>query len=636
MPTKGWGTGLLIAVLAFSGMNVQAAARHQYRVPLHAMAAAPGLAFEESNIALKTTAGQTISKLVQLRNTGNVSLSNVTLSLESSKDSVLLLDGCSNISLSVSASCFSSIQVTEGEAGASSARLLAKATSVTKTGAGTNVSANAVITLTVASDTASAKVTSVVATPATLVADGVSETLAQATVYDAYGNVAGAGIPITWSASAGSLVATTSTTNENGIATTRLTSGTKAGLAALTAKAPSTSPAETAVLLVGNTATAATSTITASPASVPANGSSASTLSTVVRDANGNSLGAGISVYWTATSGMLAAPVTLTDEFGIATVSLTSPVNAGTATISAKTLSAPASSTWVAFTPDSSTATVVSLTSSQASLAATGSATALLTATLKDGKGNLLGQGLPVSWSTNLGVLTSATSMTDASGTATMTLTSGTTLGTATVSAGVPKNATQRSVNVTFVPDTATAQVTGISVSNASLTSGNSTNVVATVRDGYGHALDGYPVYFSTTLGSITSPVTSVGGLATSSTTSASSGSATVRAYTSQQGVNNAAVTTVTYTSACQTFFDEGNWSFVLRVNPGYSSGVWTTPVDYGGQLVLNGEWGPVIPPNGYADWRGYRYYLGTLQDYLYFEPEDPPKEAWSYIRCPL
>lgn len=57
--------------------------------------------------------------------------------------------------------------------------------------------------------------------------------------------------------------------------------------------------------------------------------------------------------------------------------------------------------------------------------------------------------------------------------------------------------------------------------------------------------------------------------------------------------------------------------------------------MDEGGQLVLNGEWGPVIPPNGYADLGGYRYYIGTLQDYLYFEPEDPPKEAWSFIRCP-
>ncbi len=528
MNTKRVIQWLAVALLTLSAVGASAAARYQYRVPLYVMKAAPALEFNVADVALAAQAGTTATAIVALRNTGNVPVGLGELGLYDLPSNVTLQTSCSGITLNAGQECSGQLVFSATAAGSWTGLLNATADN--------GVAASIPVTAVTTANPTTAHVQSVTVSPVSMVADGNSTAFGQATVLDAYGNVLGAGVTVTWGSSAGALAANTTVTNASGVATNTLTSSTVAGTAAVTAKAPTTA----------------------------------------------------------------------------------------------------AASATVEFTADNSTATISSLTASQASLVATGSTTALMTAIVKDGNGNPMGAGLTVVWSTSLGSLTAATSTTNASGIATVTLTAGTTLGTATVSAVTPQNAAAKSVTVTFVPDTASAQVTGVSVSSPNSTAGKATNVVAIVQDAYGHALDGYPVYFSTTLGSITSPVTSVGGLATSSTTSASSGSATVRAYTSQQGVNNAAATTVTYTSACQTFFDEGGWSFVLRVNPGYSSGVWTTPVDYGGQLVLNGEWGPVIPPNGYADWRGYRYYIGTLQDYLYFEPEDPPKEAWSYIRCPL
>ncbi|ALS68415.1 hypothetical protein AT395_25065 (plasmid) [Pandoraea apista] len=381
-------------------------------------------------------------------------------------------------------------------------------------------------------DTATAGVVSLVANPTSIAANGSSTSALTATVKDASGNTVGAGVTVNWSTSAGSLTGTSSVTDASGIATMTLKSATTVGVATVSATAVAGSKTAN-VTFVPDTATAGVVSLVANPTSIAANGSSTSTLTATVKDAYGNAVGAGVTVNWSTSAGSLTGTSSVTDASGIAMMTLKSATTAGTATVTAAAVAGSKTAN-VTFVPDMTTAAVVSLAANPTSIAANGSSTSALTATVKDGNGNAMGAGVTVNWTTTAGSLAGTSSVTDASGIATMTLKSATTVGVATVTAAAV--AGSKTANVTFVPDTATAGVVSLMANPISITAnGSSTSALtASVKDASGNTVGaGVTVNWSTTAGSLTgtSSVTDASGIATMTLKSATTaGTATVTA----------------------------------------------------------------------------------------------------------
>ncbi|MBI6694244.1 Ig-like domain-containing protein, partial [Pseudomonas corrugata] len=283
--------------------------------------------------------------------------------------------------------------------------------------------ANVVLT----SDSSTAKVIDLTATPASIVANGVATSTLAATVEDANGNPV-PNAPVTWTTSTGTLSAASTTTDANGKTSVTLR-GSAAGTA--TVKAQASAGASTAsVALTSDGSTAKVIGLTATPASIVANGVATSTLAATVEDANGNPV-PNAPVTWTTSTGTLSAASSTTDANGKASVTLKG-TTAAIASVKAQAV-AGSSTASVTLTADSSTANIVILTASPATITANGVATSTLSARVQDANNNVLA-GVTVNWSTDLGDLSSATSVTNGSGYALVTLT-GTVAGAANVKA---------------------------------------------------------------------------------------------------------------------------------------------------------------------------------------------------------
>ncbi|WP_436799846.1 Ig-like domain-containing protein [Scandinavium sp. UTDF21-P1B] len=166
-----------------------------------------------------------------------------------------------------------------------------------------------------------------------------------------------------------------------------------------------------------------------------------------MKDANGN-LVPGVTVNWTTSLGTLSAGSSTTGADGKVTIALRGTA-AGAAQVAAQTgssgnVNAPS----VNLVGDVNTARVTNLTSSIAKITGSGGETSTLTATVKDGNGNIL-VNYPVAWSTSTGILSDTSSSTDNNGNASIGLSAihvATSNATATVTAlattGSSKNTT--------------------------------------------------------------------------------------------------------------------------------------------------------------------------------------------------
>ncbi len=138
----------------------------------------------------------------------------------------------------------------------------------------------------------------------TLTADGTSTTTVTVALKDAYGNpVTGGAAVVALATDRGTVSAVTD--NGDGTYTATLTAPTAVGTGAATVSftVDSRLAASTAqVGLVPGAVSAATSTISASPSSVPANGASTAAVTVVLRDASGNRLTSGAGTVTLATT----------------------------------------------------------------------------------------------------------------------------------------------------------------------------------------------------------------------------------------------------------------------------------------------------------------------------------------------
>jgi adhesin/invasin len=193
------------------------------------------------------------------------------------------------------------------------------------------------------------------------------------------------------------------------------------------------------------------------------------------------------------------------------------------------------------------TARVISVTASPPSILANNSDASILTATLVDGDGYLVGFGIPTNWGTTNGWLSSSSTATDASGKTTVAL-RGTVAGLATVSAAAAAGAA--AANVVLVPDASTSRVVTLTPSPSTVAAdGTAAGLYATVRDAYNNILPaGQPVYWSTTLNNLNTGLsyTDAGGVATATIAGASPGVSSIYARTA---VSANAATNVVFTA---------------------------------------------------------------------------------------
>ncbi|MCE3203337.1 invasin domain 3-containing protein [Paenibacillus sonchi] len=341
---------------------------------------------------------------------------------------------------------------------------------------------------------------------ASLTADGTSQTTVTVKLKDAQGNALTAG---------GATVGITSTSgtvgpvtdNHNGTYTATLTAPTTAGTVTVSATVGGAALTETAtVQFVAGTPSIANSTVESGDASLTADGTSQTTVTVKLKDAQGNALTAGgATVGITSTSGTVG-PVT-DNHNGTYTATLTAPITAGTATVSATVggaaLTETATVQFVAGTPSIANSTVES---GDASLTADGTSQTTVTVKLKDAQGNALTTGgATVGITSTSGTVGPVTD--NHNGTYTATLTAPTTAGTATVSATVGGVALTETATVQFVAGSPSFANSTIELVTSSLTADGTSQTAVTVKlkDAQGNALTagGAVVLITSTLGTV-------------------------------------------------------------------------------------------------------------------------------------
>jgi hypothetical protein len=194
----------------------------------------------------------------------------------------------------------------------------------------TTLSAEATVTFAAPPNTAQILLSAV---PSSLAADGTSESTLSATALDPQGDPMPDGTVVTFSVTSGTgRIVGPSQTTQDGVAEATYVAGTSAGSVTIAAQSGSATGNVTITL---RSVGPGEVILSADPAVVLADGLASTAITAQVNDAFGNPVGAGITVDFTATLGILesASP---TDASGAATVRLSSERNrTGTARVSA-------------------------------------------------------------------------------------------------------------------------------------------------------------------------------------------------------------------------------------------------------------------------------------------------------------
>ncbi|MBN3265445.1 Ig-like domain-containing protein [Pectobacterium brasiliense] len=253
-----------------------------------------------------------------------------------------------------------------------------------------------------------------------------------------------------------------------------------------------------------DTITDAVTSLTAEPETALASGFTPVVFTATVKNSNGQPV-ANSHVHFTNTGGTLNHTETTTNATGKATVSLTSS-NICYITVTAKLSNNPTDagkSATVAFTADAATATVNSLTANPDIAPADNRTPIIFTAIVKDSYGHLVSD-LSVSFTTNGGTLSQKTVTTNASGQASVRLTSAS-MGDIIVTAKTSIDDTGKSATVTFIDNKATATVTSLDVEPKTIVADPpwKTTFTATVKNSGGYPVSDVDVTFTTTHGTL-------------------------------------------------------------------------------------------------------------------------------------
>jgi len=403
------------------------------------------------------------------------------------------------------------------------------------------VSINQTVSVTYIAGPVSATISTVAASPSSVVADGSSLSTIAVTLKDTYGNVI-SGKTVTLSSSRGAtdtITTLSGITNSSGVASFSVTSVT-AGTSTFTAldSSDTLTLTQTGTLaFVPGPVSSTFSSITASPTSVIVGNSS--TIAVTLKDANANFV-SGKAVALTSSRGgvtdsILPASAT-TDATGVATFTVSSNV-AGSPTYSARvttdsvTLTSSVTVTYLVGSVNSTSSTI---SASPNQITADGATAATITVTLYDVFSNPV-SGKTVTVSSSRGAsdtITTVSGITNAMGVATFTIKS-TLAGSATLTATDTSDTItlNSKASVSFTPGAVSAATSTMTASPASVNADGTSVVTINValKDANGNPVSGKPVTLSSSRGvndniSI-APATNAAGVASFSATSIHFGS---------------------------------------------------------------------------------------------------------------
>ncbi|ANY67777.1 hypothetical protein BBD42_15855 [Paenibacillus sp. BIHB 4019] len=338
---------------------------------------------------------------------------------------------------------------------------------------------------------ASTATSTVEASPATLTADGASQSTVSITLKDAYGNaLTSGGATVTVSATTGTVGAVTD--NGDGTYTATLTAPTTVGTATVSATVGGQSITATAsVQFVPGAASTATSTVEAADASLTANGASQTTISVKLKNAHGNALTSGGSAVAVSTTAGTVGAVTDNGD-GTYTAMLTASTTARNAIVSAsvggQVIAATAS---VSFLPGAPSVLTSRILVSDGTLTADGASQTTIRVRLSDAQENSLTTGgATVAIAATLGTVSAVTDNGD--GTYTATLTAPTALGNAIVSATVNGQTLQTTEEIEFVVGEMSPAQSTVTASEAVVRAdGGSVLISVKLMDDFNHPLEG-------------------------------------------------------------------------------------------------------------------------------------------------
>jgi Invasin, domain 3 len=285
------------------------------------------------------------------------------------------------------------------------------------------------------------------ASSSSLPADGISSSAITATVIDSSGVPAIIGTPVTFSTDLGRFgngeqAYTVTTKDETGVVVVSFIAASTPGTATITATADTVS--QKINILVGLAAGGIT--LTADPPRIPPDGTSSSAITATIISSAGDPIAMGTPVTFTTTLGLFANgtqtyPITTVNATGVITVALISSTIQGTAEVQCW-VGGMSQSIRIEFSEeDTNNGTAsLSLSASPNSIPADGTSTSALTAAVRGEDGQPAAIGTSVVFTTTLGAFpntntTYTATTTDETGTITVSLTSGTTPGTASVEA---------------------------------------------------------------------------------------------------------------------------------------------------------------------------------------------------------
>jgi adhesin/invasin len=321
-----------------------------------------------------------------------------------------LTSGGANVVLSTNLGTLSS--VTDNGNGTYTAVFTASVTTGTATISGTVNGQNLpTATVVMGAGIASTATTTIDASPTSIVANGISTSTITVRLRDAEGNLlTTGGATIVLAASTGTIGVVTD--NNNGTYTATYTSPvlTSGSPAVISGTLNGSAILDTAqIALISGPANGANSTMTASPNTIPANGTSTSTITVTLRDVNGNLvLSGGNTVLLNTNLGSLGSVTN--NGNGTYTAILTSSVTTGTATINGTVNGQNLPSATVVMGSGVASTQTTTIDANPTILIANGISTSTITVRLRDALGNLITSGAStVTLSASVGTLGSVT-----------------------------------------------------------------------------------------------------------------------------------------------------------------------------------------------------------------------------------
>ena len=422
-------------------------------------------------------------------------------------------------------------------------------------------------TVTFTAGAVSATVSTVSANPASVTADGMATSTITVTLLDSNSNpVSGKSVTLAQGTGHSTISPASGTTNANGIATfaAKDTKAESVNYTATDTTDPVTISQTATVTFTAGPASATVSTVAASPTSVTADGSTTSTITVTLLDANSNPASGRTVTLAQGTGHSTISPANgASNSSGIVTFTVKDTkaeavTYTATDTADSVTISQTATVTFTAGPVSTAVSTVVA---NPASVVADGSTTSTITVTLLDSNSNpVSGKAVSLTAGSGSSTINAVSGTTNAGGQATFTVKD-------TAVESVTYTAKDSTDSITITP-TATVSFTvgpvsaGASTVMASPTSvvadgSTSSTVTVTLFDGFSHPVSGRTVSLTQGTGNSTitptSAATNVSGQATFTVKDTKAETVT---YTAKDTTDNVAITQtaqVTFTAGTPT-----------------------------------------------------------------------------------